>query len=310
MDISGVSKSNQSNENIKSKASKFSSKRAQFYSTWFRQNFSIPNNIIYYILKNPKSAKLYQKMIQTCKYFFIKNPIIVIDSRLYFYGENQWKVERKLYDITKVTCKFWITGDLCIAPKYLNINKNMNKNIVFSIIPKLYKCAPKYLFIYNQNIFFQDLSFFISSAENIDFTDACVKNDDGSNVSVETIVEIAFKAKVITFGRRFTITSKTMKELLKIPNFLKLDEFCMLDISEDFDLETFYNYMKKNKTTKFWFHFQNQISEAYKNRIETIVDEIIATKKFYYKPPFFTFDGIDIGKRETLNKIYYLPLNF
>uniref|UniRef100_A0A914QV82 Uncharacterized protein n=1 Tax=Panagrolaimus davidi TaxID=227884 RepID=A0A914QV82_9BILA len=197
MDIFGVSKSNQSNKNIKSKASKFSSKHAQFYSTYFRQNFSLPNNIIYYISKNPKSAKLYQKMIQTCKYFFIKNPIIVIDSRLAF-CENQWLIKRKPYDISNVTCKFWITDDLSIASNSLKINEDMNKNVVSSIIPKVYKCASKYLTLFNQNIFFHDLYFLIKSAEEIYFSDVCVKNDDGSNVAIEKIIEIAVKAKSFT----------------------------------------------------------------------------------------------------------------
>uniref|UniRef100_A0A914P5H1 Uncharacterized protein n=1 Tax=Panagrolaimus davidi TaxID=227884 RepID=A0A914P5H1_9BILA len=198
MDIFGVSNSNQSVENIKSKASTFSSKRDQFYSTCFRQNFSLPNNIIYYISKNLKSAKLHQKMIRSCKYFFIKNPIIVINSKLYFHDENQWEVELKLYDISKVTYKFWITDYLFIGPQYLKINQTMDKNIVSPIIPKLYKSAPKYLTLCNQNIFFHDLSFFILSAEKICFTDVCVKNDDDSNVAVENIVEIAVKAKRIT----------------------------------------------------------------------------------------------------------------
>uniref|UniRef100_A0A914PL00 Uncharacterized protein n=1 Tax=Panagrolaimus davidi TaxID=227884 RepID=A0A914PL00_9BILA len=137
MDISGISESNQSNENIKSNASKFSSKHVQFYSTYFsRQNFSLPNNIIYYILKNPKSAKFYQKMVQSCKYFFIKNPIIVIDTKLWFCDENRWETESKQYDITKVTCKFWITGDLFIESNSLNINENMDKNMVSLIVPK------------------------------------------------------------------------------------------------------------------------------------------------------------------------------
>uniref|UniRef100_A0A914Q3D2 DUF38 domain-containing protein n=1 Tax=Panagrolaimus davidi TaxID=227884 RepID=A0A914Q3D2_9BILA len=242
-------------------------------------------------------------MVRSCKYFFIKNPIIVINSRLSFYNENQWEVERKPYDITKVTCKFWITGDLLIAP--LKIDETMDKKIISSIIPKLYTWSPRYLTFYNQNILFHDLSFFISSAERIYFTHVFVKNDDDSNVDVEKIFEIAVKAKMITFNRRFTITNKTMKELLKIPNFLKLDEFIMFYIPEGFDLETFYNYMKKNKTTKFWLRFEDQISETYKNRIEAIIDEIIVTKEFDYQPPCFYFPGLDQEKYKSLRNIYF-----
>uniref|UniRef100_A0AC35GBN4 Uncharacterized protein n=1 Tax=Panagrolaimus sp. PS1159 TaxID=55785 RepID=A0AC35GBN4_9BILA len=31
-----------------------------------------------YILKNPKSSQLWKKFIQSCKWFFDKNPIVVI----------------------------------------------------------------------------------------------------------------------------------------------------------------------------------------------------------------------------------------
>uniref|UniRef100_A0A914PQX2 Uncharacterized protein n=1 Tax=Panagrolaimus davidi TaxID=227884 RepID=A0A914PQX2_9BILA len=114
---------------------------------------------------------------------------------------------------------------------------------------------------------------------------------------------------MITF-RYPTITTKTMKELLKIPNFLKLDVFCMNRILENFDIETFYNYMKKNKTTFVWLKFVDPMSEEYKNRLENIIDEIIATKKFDYKPPYIYFPGLDGEKYETLQKLYFLPLNF
>uniref|UniRef100_A0A914PG37 Uncharacterized protein n=1 Tax=Panagrolaimus davidi TaxID=227884 RepID=A0A914PG37_9BILA len=297
-------------------------KRAIFYSKICHQDFSLPNSIVYYMAQNPALPKVYEKIIQCCKYFFIKNPILVT-LRLRFYG-GKWcincksvktdifecKFERKPYDITKVTSKFWITDLLFIEPEFLEDNEIMDKNIVSSNISKFYKCAPKYLKLCYQNIFFHDLSLLLQSAEKIYFIDVCVKNDDGSNVAVEKIVEIAVEAKMITFHHS-TITNKnTMKELLKIPNFLKLDVFSLTNLSEDFDIETFYNYMKKNKTTKFWFHFQNQISEAYKNRIETIVDEIIATKEFIYKPPMIYFPEIDDEKFETLKNIYFLPLNF
>ena len=42
------------------------------------QRFSIPSSFIYYMAKNPTSLPVYQKLIQSCKYFFAKNPIIVV----------------------------------------------------------------------------------------------------------------------------------------------------------------------------------------------------------------------------------------
>uniref|UniRef100_A0A914XZB8 Uncharacterized protein n=1 Tax=Panagrolaimus superbus TaxID=310955 RepID=A0A914XZB8_9BILA len=40
-----------------------------FLSTYRRQRFSLTDPIMYYIAKNPKNSKIYQKMVQSCKYF-------------------------------------------------------------------------------------------------------------------------------------------------------------------------------------------------------------------------------------------------
>uniref|UniRef100_A0A914P6M7 Uncharacterized protein n=1 Tax=Panagrolaimus davidi TaxID=227884 RepID=A0A914P6M7_9BILA len=63
------------------------SKHDKFYATVQRQNFSMPDSVTFYMAKNPKTAELYQKVIQTCKYFFAKNSILVISSLL-SYGKN------------------------------------------------------------------------------------------------------------------------------------------------------------------------------------------------------------------------------
>uniref|UniRef100_A0A914PBQ5 Uncharacterized protein n=1 Tax=Panagrolaimus davidi TaxID=227884 RepID=A0A914PBQ5_9BILA len=72
------------------------SKRAKFMATYRHQNFSMPDSFVFYIAKNPKTWKLYQKMVKTCKYFFVKNPILVIDKHLNYY-DSQWTIEETPY---------------------------------------------------------------------------------------------------------------------------------------------------------------------------------------------------------------------
>uniref|UniRef100_A0A914P8G3 Uncharacterized protein n=1 Tax=Panagrolaimus davidi TaxID=227884 RepID=A0A914P8G3_9BILA len=252
------------------------SKRAKFMATYRHQNFSIPDSVIFYIAKNPKTAELYQKMIKTCKYFFIKNPIIVIDKPLN-YDNSQWTIVQTPYDMNQTTSKLWTADDLNVSPKYSITTETKDQNILTSIIPNLYR------WIY--------------------FDEVVVKHEDGSNVEVQKIVEIVSYATSIDISHP-TITSKTMEELLKIPNFPTLQDFTLYNIPEVFDIEAFYVHMKKNKTTSFYFFFDESISDEYMKRLDEITDEIIATKEFDYKPAFIHFRGLDYERHKKLDDIF------
>uniref|UniRef100_A0A914QV79 Uncharacterized protein n=1 Tax=Panagrolaimus davidi TaxID=227884 RepID=A0A914QV79_9BILA len=266
-------------------------KRAEFMATFYPQNFSMPDSVIFYIAKNPKTAALYLKMVKTCKYFFVKNQIIVIDCL--DANRGKWSSRRLPLNLTKYNCKYWITDEI-----YAYAYEFVDKNIFSLIIPKLYQCDAKSLNLYSQVVYFNDLSLLISSAEEICLENVTVKKCD-SVVPLEDIVAIAVKAKKI-FVDKPIITSKTMKELTKLPNFAKLYSLTLHNLSEAFDIDVFYGYMKKNTRTKFYLNFDEQISEGYMNRLETIIDEILETKQYNYKPAVINFTGLDRHKHRYL----------
>uniref|UniRef100_A0AC35FK84 Uncharacterized protein n=1 Tax=Panagrolaimus sp. PS1159 TaxID=55785 RepID=A0AC35FK84_9BILA len=271
------------------------SKRAKFMTKYYQQNFSMPDSVIFYIAKNPKTPELYLKMVKTCKYFFVKNPIIIL-SNLYAYG-GKWRVKGKQLDLIKYNCKYWITDKI-----YASAYECVDKNIFSPIIPKLYQCDAKSLFLHSQVVSFNDLSLIISSAKEIDLYNVVVKLADSSDVPLEDIVAIAVNAKVVSADKP-TIISKTMKELSKLPNFKKLHNLVLYNLAEVFDINEFYGYMKRNQHTKFNISFNLQISDAFKNRLETIIDEILVTQQFIYKPPVISFTGLDREKFEKLCQI-------
>uniref|UniRef100_A0A914P8A9 Uncharacterized protein n=1 Tax=Panagrolaimus davidi TaxID=227884 RepID=A0A914P8A9_9BILA len=271
-------------------------KRTKFMETYHRQNFSMPDSIIFYVAKNPKTAALYLKMVKTCKYFFVKNPIIVIDRLVTYRGK--WRVNEKPFDLTKYKCKYWITTKI-----YASAYESVDKNIFSPIIQKLYRCDAKSLSLHSQVVSFNDLSLLISSAEKIYLNNVIVKKCD-SIIQLENIIAIAVNAKSVAVSEP-TITPKTMKELSKLPNFTKLDILALYNLSEVFDIDTFYGYMKKNQHTKIYITFDGQISDAFKNRLETIVDEILETEQFNYKPPVINFTGLDFEKYVKLCRIYH-----
>uniref|UniRef100_A0A914PZE3 Uncharacterized protein n=1 Tax=Panagrolaimus davidi TaxID=227884 RepID=A0A914PZE3_9BILA len=242
---------------------------------------------MFYISKNPRTSKLYQKMIQTCKYFFIKNPIIVSSNFPYSLDLDKWCIGKTRFDFSQLICKYWITEKFNFT----------------TILPKLYKCDAKKVTIKNKVISLNDLSIFTKTAEDIYFEIVTVKNFDDSIVPFEKIFETFINVKIFrlySYSTFSNITSKTFNELLKIPHFLKLQSIYLNCIPDTFDIEAFYVYMKKNKTTKFFLIFDYSISARYKNRLEEIVDELLSTKVFNYKPPIIYYDGLDGEKKFRL----------
>uniref|UniRef100_A0A914PEJ9 Uncharacterized protein n=1 Tax=Panagrolaimus davidi TaxID=227884 RepID=A0A914PEJ9_9BILA len=102
------------------------------------------------------------------------------------------------------------------------------------------------------------------------------------------------------FGHKSGFKAKILNQLLNFPNKL---EHIFLVLQEDFDLDEFYSFMKKNKNIKTFSRFDDTISVDYKTRLELIIDEILATKEFIYKPPMIEFNGLDREKYEKLREI-------
>uniref|UniRef100_A0AC35GW92 Uncharacterized protein n=1 Tax=Panagrolaimus sp. PS1159 TaxID=55785 RepID=A0AC35GW92_9BILA len=279
---------NSSNKSISSsnssKPNPISAKRIYFSGPYSRQNWSLPDSIIFYIAKNPCSAKLFQKLVQMCKYFFIKNPIIIIKQ---FYKNEKLeavleKIEKRIILSNIISYKFWVTNDR-IRP---------TSKIISSIIPYIYKVDVKKIFVYGQNISFNDFICFSKNVECISFINTNLKNENDSNIPLEKLVETLPKLKKLSINNpdydRYLITSETMKELIKIKHVPQIDTICFAGLTDTFDIETFYDYMKKNKHTRFYFSFSYRFSNAYLNRLEEIVDEIIETQNHDYKVPCFT----------------------
>uniref|UniRef100_A0AC34FVH5 Uncharacterized protein n=1 Tax=Panagrolaimus sp. ES5 TaxID=591445 RepID=A0AC34FVH5_9BILA len=180
------------------------SKRARFLSTYRRdQEWSLPESIIHYMAMNPKKADVYEKLIESCKYFFVQNPIIV-------------------------------------AERFAYVEYNDLEGIPF-----LYK--------------------------------------DQENILLPTVL------------------TNTVKELLENPHLSNLVYFEVCNLSELFDIETFMKFMKKTRDTLFDLHFCPPLSEAFKNRLDEMIDEILESKTCNMK---LDFHGLDEEKRKKIESLY------
>uniref|UniRef100_A0A914PWH9 Uncharacterized protein n=1 Tax=Panagrolaimus davidi TaxID=227884 RepID=A0A914PWH9_9BILA len=108
-----------------------------------RQYYAFPKFVMDYILKNPKSSKLWKKLIQTCKWFFDKNPIVVIPCLHFnkFYKIDGFStcstqqcndVRDRPIKLINAPFKLWITELLEIV--------DLGGAAAKSLIPRIYKC--------------------------------------------------------------------------------------------------------------------------------------------------------------------------
>ena len=83
------------------------------------QRFTIPSSIVYYMAQNPASAVVYQKLIQSCKYFYPKNPIIVADEIIFHENKVVIRTRKEFkffetFDTKQFFCKFWFVIEVLI----------------------------------------------------------------------------------------------------------------------------------------------------------------------------------------------------
>uniref|UniRef100_A0A914Q860 Uncharacterized protein n=1 Tax=Panagrolaimus davidi TaxID=227884 RepID=A0A914Q860_9BILA len=297
--------SNSTKPNRKRKAEKvstiFPTKHLHFKEPFCRQNWLFRDSLINYITKNPSNSKAWQKLIQSCKYFFAKNPVFVFDKLEY--KSKKWMVSlnetKKRIDFTKILIKLWITDKF-------NASNGPQKSVL-SIIPKLYKCDAKYLSLMNDVIPYKDFLFLSSNLEQIVFHNIIVKNENDEIIPFEKLFAVLPKIKECYFYNNLTcssITTNTVKELLKMPHFSKINRD-LYYIPEEFDIETFFRYLRKNKHSTFYLRFRSGISETYKNRLEAIVDEILSIENHDYKIPNIYFIDLPNEKWKKLHTIFF-----
>ena len=59
-----------------------------------KQRFTLPEAFVFYVAKNPTSPKVYHKLIRCCKYFWLKNPIITLNSLRRWSNDEYWRTDK------------------------------------------------------------------------------------------------------------------------------------------------------------------------------------------------------------------------
>ena len=217
-----------------------------------KQQFSLPEAFVFYIAKDPTSVELFHKLIRCCKHFWLKNPIITLCEMFPFpfrrHNSMIWQSvaingfqRRSIFQMENMVEKLWVT-------QRLSIFDDQNKFLTSSLIPRIYRCELNCLVMKDQTISFGDFKVFTSSGSLkwLRLDRVLVKNDDGSVVPIEKLIELLPKLRsfeytnVKTEEGFQTITSETAENLIAIPHFPKMKHFDINSIPETFDFETFF----------------------------------------------------------------------
>ena len=166
---------------------------SRFTSTSIQnQRFSLPEIIVYYLAKNPTSSKLWKKLIQTCKYFYSKNQILVVsdlcetgDSANKFWNVSSdvWR-PRINFDLQNGSFKLWISNSL-------SVDTYDTPDRISSLFQKVYRFDLKVVDLYNVSITFDEFKCLTSSNTLVylNFVNVVMKHADGSLVNLIQILE-------------------------------------------------------------------------------------------------------------------------
>jgi hypothetical protein len=279
-------------------------KRLRFIAPNRRYDFDFPMSLIFYIAKNPTSAKLYKKLIKACRYFFWKNPILF--TNFLMYEDNEMKADFSQYEhdicLKNVPYKFWVRGYCFIG---FDANSVYEKDLVSSFLPRIYRCEIDVLTLQNQKLTVDEFLFVTAKTSRVRFSDLTVVNSDGKEIAFEKLVELT--PEVCSLDHCFksddkTVTAKSVKEMVKFLHLHNFVEFRLYNVPEAFDIETFFAHIKKSKRM-FQLEFAGPLSVPYQSRLESIADELLEAHTFDYIPPFIFYPEMDDEKRLELYQV-------
>ena len=238
-----------------------------------RQCFSLPSDVISYILRNPTSAEGLQKLQKTCKYFFSKSKIIVFNINAVS-SNNSFYIWDKYYTnfYYNLNVKFW-----------LNKSLDIYNDFPWHHLQRLYRCTVEELTIYDITMTMNELDFFIDSRKltHLSLMKMRIEKDDATLVSCAEI--IAKSPNVISFeyycpDEIFTTETFTSMKAAKFNS--KLEDFTLFicKLSRKADITLLSDFVKNRAQTHSHFVFRIRIKKRnslFVSTLESALDRML-----------------------------------
>uniref|UniRef100_A0A914Z0J3 Uncharacterized protein n=1 Tax=Panagrolaimus superbus TaxID=310955 RepID=A0A914Z0J3_9BILA len=216
------------------------------------------------------------------------------------------------YSLNSKNTKLWITGGFVIpsppppsSSTSTSSNESSFQGLFCSIISKLYyKCEIARLYLYDISLTLNEFIFLSSSAENVILNNVSIKYCNGEEVELEKLVQ--FCSKAVKFEYAFlsnatNFSSKTIKNLIKIPHFFMLKKFRLINIPDIFDIKPLLSFLKKTNLY-VCLDFCENLSEDYRNQLNDIIVEILdeTDNAYLFGPPSLKIPGINFETQLAL----------
>uniref|UniRef100_A0A914P5D1 Uncharacterized protein n=1 Tax=Panagrolaimus davidi TaxID=227884 RepID=A0A914P5D1_9BILA len=263
--------------------------------------FAFPKFMMDYILKNPKSGKLWKKLIQSCKWFFDKNPIVVIPC-LHF--DNVFKingfstcstqhcnyVRDRLIKLINAPFKLWITEFLEIVDR--------GGAAAQYLIPRIYKCDAEDMKLFSPSLTFDEFAFLTREVLGPVFFEMRILDKNKKQVSFEKILESLPKIQSIFYyflGDGSDVTPDTVKKIIEMEHVKKFSRMKLQDIPPCFDFDAFSKFMLENK--QIWIvlaFYDRTVTEEYMVKVKAFAEKLKTENYGNHRRPEILLNDIDL----------------
>uniref|UniRef100_A0AC35FBB3 Uncharacterized protein n=1 Tax=Panagrolaimus sp. PS1159 TaxID=55785 RepID=A0AC35FBB3_9BILA len=164
------------------------------------QDWSLPSPIIRYIISNANPT-IYQKLQQSCKYFFFKNPLLFC-YRFFFTDFHLDSVQfiESSAECTTSSISTFRHKDLHITT-VLNFYDRMSKTSLSKVIQeKFFQCDAKFIDICDQDFSEKEFKFLVGhgNVEKIELWDCEILKENGQLMVTEEILALLPKIRSFT----------------------------------------------------------------------------------------------------------------
>uniref|UniRef100_A0A914PTY6 Uncharacterized protein n=1 Tax=Panagrolaimus davidi TaxID=227884 RepID=A0A914PTY6_9BILA len=260
-----------------------------------RQYFAFPKFVMDYIHKNPKSSKLWKKLIQSCKWFFDENPIVVIPCLHFVNGcstcstQHCYGVHDRPVALINAPFKLWITELLEIVDRCAAAARYL--------IPCIYKCDAEDMRLYNALLTVEEFEFLTRKVLDAVFFAIGIFDKNKRLLKFEKILESLPHIQAISyfFDDGYDVTRDTVKKIVEMEHVKRLYRMTLQDIPENFDFDAFSKFMLENKQIWFVLAFYDEIfPEEYMIKVKAFVEKLKTENYGNHRRPAIYINDIDL----------------
>jgi hypothetical protein len=239
----------------------------------YPQHFSVPLDVIKYMIKNCKSGKAWKKLIMSCKYFYSKKPVFPV-GHFDVVCDLKCKADGEMFDSSLTFPK------LLLYDSFVSYESSIHDDptTVASLIPKMFEFNLRVLRINHQILTLTEYQKLTStrSLERLQLDECTIKNDDGITVTVDKLLEGLQRLEncdMCINGSSFH-SDAVGKMVEHLNGFTKMRCLKFDGLTETFSISAFAGFLMSNEVVEVELAFRWTVSNGYRKIVQNVIKEI------------------------------------